>query len=215
MRDRDFDWLAALTGIAFILLLIVGFVIMGEPPDSSDPVQKTIDFYKDNDTEIWIGVILQGLAATALVFYAGYLRKVLRAAEGEGHMLSTVALAGATILAVGATIDATISVALVETVDDVDPAAVQALAALWNNDFIPLAVGALIFLLAAGLSIIRHGALPAWLGWVAILIAVVSMTPIGFIGFMAAALWIAITSIMLSLRARSTATPGPASPGLG
>jgi hypothetical protein len=63
------------------------------------------------------------------------LRKVLRAAEGEGGMLSAVALAGATVMAVGAAIDATISFTLAETADNIEPTAVQALQALWDNDF--------------------------------------------------------------------------------
>ena len=108
------------------------------------------------------------VAATLLVLFGGYLRKVLRAAEGEGHMLSSVVLAGATIVAVGAAFDATLSVALVETVDDIDPVGVQTLNALWNNDYIPIGLGAMILSLSAGLSVIRHGALPKWLGWAAI-----------------------------------------------
>ena len=143
------------------------------------------------------------IAATLLVLFGGYLRKVLRAAEGEGHVLSSVVLAGATIVAVGAAIDATLSVTLVETVDDIDPTAVQAINALWNNDYIPIGLGAMILSLSAGLSIVRHGALPKWLGWAAILFAVIAVTPIGFAGVIGTALWILVVSIMLAMRADS------------
>ena len=81
-------------------------------------------------------------------------------------MLSAVALAGATILALAAAIDATINIALAEAVDNVEglePSAVQALSILWTNDFLPFALGAQVFLLAAGISVVRHGALPP--GW--------------------------------------------------
>jgi hypothetical protein len=210
------DWLAALTGVGFLVLVIVGIAVGGgEPPDpSDDPVQEIITFYEDNTDSIWIGSLLQVWAGTFLIFFGGYLRKVLRAAEGEGHMLSAVTLAGAVILALAAAIDGTINIALAEAVDSVeglDPAAVQALSLLWSNDFLPFALGAQVFLLAAGLSVVRHGALPAWLGWVAIVLGVAAVTPVGFVAFLAGALWIGVVSVMLAMRARSVpAPPGPA-----
>ena len=154
------------------------------------------------------------IAAALLLFFAGYLRKVLRAAEGEGGMLPAVALAGATVMAVGAAIDAMISFALAEAADDIEPTAVQALQALWDNDLPPLALGAAVFLLASGLSIALYGALPRWLGWVAILLGVVGLTPVGFVGFLGGALWILIVSVMLTVRARAlTQPPPPGAPG--
>jgi hypothetical protein len=212
MNDRS--WIAALTGVAFLVLAIASVALGGgEPPDpTDDPVEEIVEFYADNEGSIWVSTLLQGLATVALVFFAGYLRKVLRAAEGPGHMLSSVALAGATILATGIAIDATLNVTLVETAEDLEPGAVQALAALWHNDFMPMAIGGMVFLLAAGLSIVRHGALPAWLGWAAIVIAVASITPAGFIAFLLAALWIAGVSVMLALRERRAGPTPPATP---
>ena len=57
-----------------------------------------------------------------------------------------------------------------DLVDDIQPAAVQSLSALWSNDWPMFVVGAAIFMLAAGLSIVRHGGLPRWMGWIAILL---------------------------------------------
>jgi hypothetical protein len=203
MNDNK-DWLVALTGLAFLVIAIISFAVGGEPPNpSEDSVQELLDFYGDDESAIKISSALATLAGGLLVFFGGYLRKVLRAAEGEGHMLSAVALAGTVIIAIAIAIDATINFALAESVDDVDPAAVQALSALWSNDFLPFVLGAFVLLLSAGISIVRHGALPKWLGWVAIVLGVISLTPAGFIGFIGFALWTAIISVMLALRARS------------
>lgn len=202
------DWWTPLTGVAFLVVAIVGFIVGGEPPGSDEPVQEIVDHYVDNEDSVMIGAILVGIAATLLVFFAGTLRGVLRAAEGPGGVLSAVAFAGAIILAVGATIDGTISFALADRANDIDPTAVQALQALWDNDFLPLAVGTQVFLLAAGLSVVRHGAVPRWFGWVAIVFALVAVTPIGFFGFFGGALWIAAVSVLLTLRLRRE-TPGP------
>ena len=196
------QWVAPLTGVAFVVVLIVGGIIGGEPPDAKSPVQEIIDHYTDNKTSIQVGSFVGVAAAVLLVSFGAYLRSVLSAAEGPGGMLSALTLVGTAVVAVGLAIDLTISIALVEAVDDIEPAAVQALQALWDNDFVPIALGALVFLISAGLSIVRHGALPKWLGWVALLLAVIGFTPIGFVAFIGTGLWIAVVSVMLTLRTR-------------
>jgi hypothetical protein len=49
--------------------------------------------------------------------------------------------------------------------------------------------------------------LPKWIGWVMILFAVVALTPIGFVSFIATAILILVISLLLAARARSA---GPA-----
>lgn len=197
------EWLAPLTGVAFIAVAIASFAIGGEPPDADEPVREIVDHYVDNKDSVTIGAALAGVAAMFLVFFGGYLRKVLRAAEGPGGVLSAVALIGATVMAVGIAIDATISLALAETAEDIQPAAVQALQALWSNDFIPIALGTELLLVSTGISVLLHGALPKWVGGVAIVLALVGLTPFGFVAFLGGAIWILIVSVLLALRARA------------
>jgi hypothetical protein len=213
MTDRN-EWLVPLTGVAFIVVGIAAFAIGGEPPEAKEGAQKVVDHYVDNKDSVQIGALGATLAGALLIFFFGYVRKVLRAAEGENGMLSLVAFVGAAIMATGVAIDSMIAFALAEGADDIEPVAAQALQALWDNDFLPLALGSVVLLLATGLSIVRHGALPKWLGWVAIALAVISFTPIGFVGFLGAALWILIVSVMLSLRARAAQAPQPGGPTL-
>jgi hypothetical protein len=198
------DWWAPLTGVAFIVVAIIAIIIGGEPPDLDEGAAKAVEFYKDDKDTIMFGAALEGLCAALLVFFGGVLRRELKRAEGEHGTLSLVAFAGTVCIALGLAIDATISFALAEAVDDIDPTGVHALVALWQNDFMPLAVGILLLMLGSGLSIVRHGLLPKWLGWVAIVIAVFAVTPAGFIAFLGAALWILAVSVMLTLRARTT-----------
>jgi hypothetical protein len=197
-----YEWLAPLTGVAFVVLVIISFVIAGEPPSADDPAQEIVDHYIDNKDSVQIGAFLGTIAGTLLIFFFGYVRKILRAAEGEGGMLSLLALAGAVIIALGAAIDGTISFAIAEAADDIEPASVQTLQALWDNDFLPFALGTQVLWFATGISIVRHGALPKWLGWVAIVFGVASLTPIGFFAFLAGAVWMLVVSILLTLRAR-------------
>jgi hypothetical protein len=82
---------------------------------------------------------------------------------------------------------------------------VQSLQALWDNDFLPIMLGVLAFLWATGISVIRSGVLPRWLGWVMIVLGIAAVTPIGFVSFLGAAILVLIISVVLSLRARSAA----------
>jgi len=201
------EWLIPLTGALFVALLILSFVVGGEPPDADEPVQEIVDHYVDNDVEIWISALIGGLAAVSLVFFGAYLRKVFSAAEGPGGMLSPLMLVGAAIMAVGAGIDMTILVALAEAADDIDPAAVQALQALWDNDFVPIAIGIEVLFISVGLATVKYGVLPKWLGWFVLVLAVVGLTPVGFIAFPLGGLWVIVVSVLLAVRARGTPAP--------
>lgn len=206
--DRSKEWLVPLTGVAFFLVGIVGFLIGGEPKSADEPVNEVVDFYLDNKDSIQIGAIFGVAASVLLIFFGAYLRKVLRAAAGEGEMLSLVSFIGLVLVGLGFAIDGTISFALAEAADDIDPIAVQSLQALWDNDFLPIALGVLAFLWATGISVIRSGALPKWLGWLMILLGIVAVTPFGFVSFIGTAILVLVISVLLSLRARSAPTSG-------
>jgi hypothetical protein len=211
--DNGKSWMVPLTGIVFVVLAIVSFAIAGEPPDIDEGVQETVDFYTDNDSEIMFGSAIQALAATFFVFFAGYLYSVLRDAPGASGVAAVVMFGGAVIFATGIAIDATINFALAETVEDIDPTSVQALAALWQNDFFPFAVGLQAFLVGLAASVLKRGTLPKWIGWVAILFAVVAVSPAGFVSFIGTALLIIVISILLMRRARSGGA-APAAPAV-
>ncbi len=193
------NW-GALTGVAFVAVAILSFVVGGEPPEASEPVREVVDHYVDNKDSIEIGAALATFAALLVIFFAAYLGKVLREADDSGSFLPAVVLAGASVMAAGVAIDAMISFALAEAAGEVQPTAVQALQALWDNDFFPIALGNAAFLLATGLSVVLHGGLPKWLGWIAVAFGVIGVTPIGFVAFLGGAVWIVVVSVLLARR---------------
>jgi hypothetical protein len=204
MQPETRDRIAALTGVGFIVVGIVSFVIQGgDPPSASHPARETADWYIDNKDSVEISAWV-GIAATALlIFFGGYLRKVLRAAAGEAEMLSLVAFSGFVVIGAGFAIDSTVSFSLAERADDIDPTAVQALQALFDFDFIPVILGASLFLWATGLSVVRTGVLPKWIGWVMLVLGILVPTPVGFVSVLGAALLVLVLSVLLSVRARS------------
>ena len=208
--SRSREWLVPLTGVAFIVVVFIGFLVAGEPKDADEPVREIVDFYVDNKDSVEIGAVLGVVAGLLLIFFGAYLRSVLRAAAGGREILSLVSFVGLVLVALGFAIDGMISFALAEAADDIDPIAVQALQALWDNDFLPIMLGVEAFLWATGISVIRNAVFPKWLGWVMLVLAIVGLTPIGFVAFIGAGILVVVFSILLTLRARST--PGPAAP---
>lgn len=210
---RSREWLVPLTGVGFVVVGIVSFIVGGEPKSADDPVREIVNFYVDNKDSVQAGAFIGVAATVLLVFFGAYLRRFLRAGAEEGEMLSIVSFIGLVIVAVGLAIDTTILIALSEAADDINPIAVQSLQALWDNDFIPVMLGVLVFLWATGLSVIRSGVLPKWLGWLMVVLGVVGVTPIGFVSVIGAAILVLALSILLSLRARAAGAPRSTSPG--
>jgi hypothetical protein len=213
MDRRSREWLVPLTGILFAVLLIVSFIIQGSPKSADKPAREVVQWYVDNKDSVEISAFIGTLAAAALVFFGGYLRKVL---DGAGPMLSILPLIGLAIIAVGGALDNMLLFAAAEGADDVPAVAIQSIQAIWDNDFLPLFLGVVVFNWSVGFAVLRSGALPKWMGWWAIAFGVIALAgPIGFIGALGAAIWVILASIVLSMRARSAggAPAAPAAPG--
>jgi Domain of unknown function (DUF4386) len=212
MERSNREWLVPLvTGLGFFVLLIVSFIVIGEPKDADHPPQEIAQWYLDNKDAAEIGAFISVVAAALLIFFGAYLRKVLDAAAGGSSMLAVLPLIGLAIVGVGAAIDNMLIFVAAEAADDIPAPEIQTIQAIWDNDFLPLFLGVLVFNWSVGIAVLQTGALPKWLGWLAIVAGVVSLAgPIGFFGALLAALWILIASIMLSMRARQATAPPPA-----
>jgi hypothetical protein len=215
MERKGMERFAPLAGVLFIVLAIASVIVGGDPPDADASTQKIVDFYSDNETENIISAVLGAWATVAFLWFAGVVRANVACAERPGSRLASVVMAGASIFATGLFILSGLQFILADMADEVSPEAAQALHVLYDGLWLPLVGGLCPFLLAAGLGAIRHGAFPTWLGWIAIVLGVVCLTPLGFIGFLAGLVWILIASIVLFLKANAAgagAAPPPAGP---
>jgi hypothetical protein len=156
------------------------------------------------------GSILLMLAGAALLAWSVQLRGALIRAEGGAGTRSTLGFAGTVIFAVGIVIGAGLGFALGETPEKLDPTTLQTLHVLNVQMFPPLAVGVFLTLIGYGLAIIATRALPAWLGWVAVVAGVFAISPLWFVPFLALGILIVGSSIVLAMR--SEAAPPPTQP---
>jgi hypothetical protein len=211
MERSSREWLVPLTGLLFIVLLFISFIVQGDVKDATHPPDEIRQWYIDNKDSAQIAAFIGVVAGAVLIFYGAYLRKVLVAAEGAGAMLPIVVLMGVSIVAVGGAIDSMLLFATAERADDISATSVQTIQAIWDNDFLVFFMGVLVFNWAVGISVLRSGVLPKWMGWAAVVFGVANLAgPLGFVGVIGAALWVLVSSIMLALRARGPAAAAPA-----
>jgi hypothetical protein len=210
MFGDSWERYAPLTGVVFVVLVVLVFAIGGSTPDPHDSTVKVAAYYtKHRDKQMALAFIL-AIGAAFLPFFASHLRRALDWAGGTGR-LANAAFAGAILATVGFWILATVHLALADSAGKTPPLVTQSLNVLDGNDFIPAAAGMGVLVLASGLSIVRYRALQAWLGWAGVVIGILVFTPAGFFAFLASGLWVLVASIILFMAGpfEERREPGP------
>jgi hypothetical protein len=202
-------WLVPAAGILAVVVIIIAFAVGGETPDGNDSLRKIVSFYRDNDDDQVIAAALLGWGTALFLLFASGLWRIVRDAETERHGSSGLLLVGSVLWAAGSTLFAGLTFTLGDFAKDLTPGALQTLNAMNSDMFFTVAVGTFAFLLGAGISILNTRVLPRWIGWLAVVIGVVAITPIGFFAFLAMGLWILVACVMLLLREPSPARAAP------
>ena len=187
MRDRRFERLGALSGLAFFVLAVLsGFIYPQQPRVDAGPV-KTLAWVHDHRVALQTGMIFDFFAAGALLWFVGYLHRVLRRSEGDVESLSPIVFGSGVGVAVTTAV-AALPTALLAFMDAQpggidDPSLVRALGDLNTIFFSVTSVMTAVFLGALGWAMLRGELAAPWLGWVGLVVAV----------FNCIAVWIGVT----------------------
>jgi len=222
--------LLALSGIAFAVLLVVGFFLSGgDTPDYTAADQEWTTWAENNELKSRIGAFLTLIAGFVFLHFAGTIRTVLGTAEatvrGSGQLART-AFAGAVTGITGITMAIVMIAGASAAGADADPVVIRAVASATVGPFLVAAMGFAALLAAAGLLTLRSGVFARWIGIVALLGAVAffvtfftlivgpgedSVFGYGFfVGFLAIAIWSIATSIARYRAVATTAQELPA-----
>jgi hypothetical protein len=212
MSSNNWERLAPLTGVFFVVIVVIGFLIGGDTPGSHDSAIKAEAFYSKHRDQQMVAAFIVGLGAAFLPFFASTLRRMLDWSGGTGR-LANASFAGGIIATGGFFLLSTVHLALADGAGKTTAQVTQTLNVLDNNDFIPAAGGLAIFLLATGLAVVRYRALPAWLGWSAIVLGIAGFTPAGFFAFVLGGVWIIVTSIVMYMSGESAQAEQGTLPG--
>jgi hypothetical protein len=211
MSRSTLERLAPLTGIAFVALLVISFIVGGDTPDADESTEEVVAFWTEEDSSQIASAIIGAWAAVFLVWFGGTLAAALRRAEVEASRLASIAFGGFLLIAVGGLSFSAFQFAAADTAGDVPAEVTQTLSVLFEDFFFPLAAGTVLALLSVGVAALRHGVLPRWLGYAAIVIAIAALTPAGFFAFLAAGVWVLAVSVVLYSSGTAPPTQPPAS----
>jgi hypothetical protein len=199
--------LTPLSGIVFVAALIVGFFVLSSGgPQVTDSAQTISSYYADHHqkAEVTVGVIAVGLVFLAI--FIAFLYGHLKAAETSGNLWSTLMLIGgiagiATFFVAGG-----VHVAIADGgTHGFGLDAMVALNALDNDMLIAFVFALGLMLIGVAGATLTTVALPRWLGWAALVLGILSFTPIWWAGAALALIWIIVVSIVLSQKVAATA----------
>jgi hypothetical protein len=206
MLSRMSRW-APLTGAVFAVLAAVAFASSNVPPGRNASGDSVITFFKAHHAGQVRSDYLWFLAFAFLLLFAASFRDFLRRSPAADTM-GPLVMAGAAVLVGGATAYFGFDFTLALAPNHLEPGAAQALNELALSLFFPFAAGGFVFGIGAGLAILRGGQLPAWLGWVAILMAVVMLTPGALGAIVLLILWAPVISVLLFRRSAGPVVAG-------
>ena len=217
MSDRYARYGAA-TGILFVLLVIIGFLVTPKPPAADASAAEVFEYVGDKQNALHAVQLIFAAAGFFFIWFIGTLRHSSPRPRAATARLANTAFGGGLIavatLMVGFALAATAALHPARERPRADPRA------LVDASLIVPAVGApaaAVFFAANGLSILRSGFLPAWLGWLGLVTALFNLLGISavytdngvfaadgvlgfFIGFLLFLIWILAASIVLYRR---------------
>ena len=203
MALRLHRWLP-LTGILAVALWVIGLVLVEStdtPADDATPDQ-VLAWVRGNPDTITIGAFLFMIGVFFLFWFLGSLRERLFLAEGGSAALTATTFAGGVAMAVFMLGSTGGDIAAAISKDDLNATTADALHNLGDIWFIGAEISAAVLLAGTGLVALETRALPKWLAWVSLLIALVLLIgPIGWAALIfAVPVWIIVLSILFFLR---------------
>lgn len=199
---------APLTGVVFAVLTFIAFFSGGETPDANASPAKVIAYYAQHKSDIETSAVLVAFAFLFAVFWSGALAGYLRR-NGASSGLTGLIIGGGVLMAVGAGILAGTEYGLAHNLHYVGLQTAQALNIINNQLFLPLVIGGCVLGISAGLAILATRSLPAWLGWIAVVLGIAAaVPPIGFFALLVLLAWTLVASVLVYLRSDEGETAG-------
>jgi hypothetical protein len=197
--DEKWERYAALGGIWFVVLTVVGTFLSGAPPSPTDKADKIFDYFNDNAGALQAMQYLGGLGTIGLLWWFGSLwRRMTRAEDGRPRM-AVVALTGLLFAGVFAAVSGAISSVAAMRIEELGPGGAKTFYGLSVVLISTAGFGIVVLLGAVSGLCYRTKYLPQWimiLGWIvalgfliAALGSATDASAFGFIGLFSFLLW--------------------------
>jgi hypothetical protein len=212
---------SALAGVLFVVFLVVGIAMSGDTGDTPDKIQSYYAESGNRAKEIAAFFLITG-AGLAFLAFLGTLRELLVRAEGGPGTLSALVfgpgIAFVALLVTGNAISRAPAAVAEQDQFTLDANTAEMLDAAGYLTIVGGIMLASVLVLAASTAALRTGALPAWLGWAGLIVAVAMLFAIFFFPILAFLAWVLAVSLVLTVaawRVRDAAPPPPTTTGVG
>ena len=209
MDDRR---VTPLAGVLSVVLFIVAiFVIESDNTPDTDAAGAEVAAYLDGALgTLAVSLVIWGIGTIALIWFLDGLRThISRFSDQLGRLTLVFGLGVALLMLASFLPDLAGAFTSDELDGELEAGAAQAVGSLGDGFFFGAEVMLAGLFLAVGLAALKAGALPAWVGWFSLLLAVVALIPpIGWAvviwGF---PLWILIISALMWRDTPAETTP--------
>jgi hypothetical protein len=171
MTGMNWERWARASGIGFVVLLIVGFLLFGDAPKVDASGSEVATFYSDHSGRVLTAVPIIGIAFLLFLWFAGAVANALRQG-GEGRLAGTTVAIAAALVGLQFGVQALGASLSINVADAGDQGVLQALNTLsWTAD----AFGAFLiggFIAASTVGLLRAAIVPRWFGWLGLVAAV-------------------------------------------
>lgn len=196
--------LGRLVPLSGLVVMVLGLALVPLPssPDSAASAAKVVSFFSDHQKSQQALAFIVWYAMLLTVIFAASLRAHLRR-SGASEGLVALGFLGSGVLAAAFSVAAGTVYAAADVPTTISPAAEQALNVLQDDVFPAVFVGVALLMLGYGLAIARAEAklLPVWLGWLALIVALVAVIPpVSFVSLFGFLIWMLLASVLLFLR---------------
>jgi hypothetical protein len=212
VRPAVIGRLAAVGGIGFLAASLAGDLVIGSFPRPDTPIPELVSFYAVHHSQVLAGGWLLALSGVFFTLFGTAAWARLRQAAVNpllaGLAMIATALVAVTTLAGAGTYG---MLGDIGGQHAIAPAALQAWHVMGSARSLAAGASTFLFLLAAAGAGILASAMPRWLSWSALTLAVpqVLPDPAGFLASLVFLLWAAVAGIVL-LFTRQARPSGPA-----
>jgi hypothetical protein len=178
MNEDRYAKYGAASGIAFVVLLVIGFLVVApKPPHLDAPVGDWSKYYTDHKDAVRAAVVVLSVALFFFIWFLGTLSSALRAAIGSPR-LPTIAFGGGILAAASLMITVGVIGVAGYRPEQLTPELTRALNDVGVLMAVPAAAGITAFYAAIAIVALRSDPLPDWLGWLSAVTAV--LQPLAF-----------------------------------
>jgi hypothetical protein len=203
--------LAAIGGIGFLVASLAGDLVIGAFPGPGTPAAQLVPYYVTHHRQVLAGGMLLALGGVFFVLFGVAVWARIRQAP-TSPLLAGLAVITTTLVALTTLASASAFGVLgdIGRLAGVTPAALQAWHIMAAEGSLAGSAATFLFLLTAAGAGLLARAVPRWLAWPALLLAVLQLLPdqVGFLASLVCYAWAAVTGIALLRRGAGEARTG-------